>query len=153
LLRATGHEADEDIHLALNSGIPLRTRLGGFFFVFQAGQPVFQKFDERGRLLFERRMQGRELDDVVSELPRSWPRTPGRGELPLVIPTIRAAATDARGNLWVSFVAGFTYVFDADGDKIRSVRFHGAGPVSPGSLFFGPTGTLLVTPGLYEFSE
>jgi hypothetical protein len=43
-------------------------------------------------------------------------------------------------------------VFDADGDKIRMVQFRGAGVVAPNSLFFGPRGRLLVTPGLYEFT-
>ena len=46
----------------------------------------------------------------------------------------------------------FTYVFDADGDKVRMVQFRGAGPVTPNSLFFGPRGTVLATPGLYEFA-
>ena len=150
-LRATGHEADQDVHLALNSGFPLVTPDGEFFFVFQAGLPVLRKFDREGRLLFERQMQGRELDDVIAKLPRTWPRKAGEGELPLVTPTIRAAAVDRDGNLWVSFVAPFTYVFDRDGDRIRTIQFRGAGPVLPNSLFFGRQGQILVTPGLYEF--
>jgi hypothetical protein len=150
-LRQTGQERDPDVHLALNSGIPLITPTGEFYFVFQAGPPVFQKFDADGRLLFERRMQGRETDPVIAALPGSWPRQSGDGELPLVRPTIRAAAVDPQGNLWVSFVAPFTYVFDADGDRSRTVHFRGAGEVFPGSLFFGLRGQLLVTPGLYEF--
>ena len=66
-------------------------------------------------------------------------------------PTIRAAAADAAGHLWVSFVEPFTYVFDADGDKIRTVQFRAAGTIAPDSLFFEPGGRLLVTPGLYMF--
>ena len=34
---------------------------------------------------------------------------------------------------------------------IRVVQFKGAGVVSPSSLFFGPKGSLLATPGLYEY--
>ena len=151
-LRPTGQESDPDVHLALNSGIPLITPAGEFYFVFQAGAPAFQKFDAQGQLLFERRMQGRELDEVVAALPGRWPRQSAEGELPLVRPTIRAAAVDGGGNLWVSFVAPFTYVFDPDGDRIRTVQFGGAGAVLPGSLFFSPRGQLLVTPGLYEFA-
>jgi hypothetical protein len=151
-LRPTGQERDPDVHLALNSGIPLVTPSGEFYFVFQTGMPVFQKFDATGQLLFERRMQGREADAVVAALPGSWPRQPANGELPLVTPTIRAAAVDADGNLWVSFVQRFTYVFDADGDRVRTVQFRGAGEVLPSSLFFSPRGRLLVTPGLYEFA-
>jgi hypothetical protein len=111
-LRPTGHESDPDVHLALNSGIPLVAPDGDFLFVFQAGVPVFRRYDHAGRLLFERIMQGREVDRVVEELPRSWPRSAANGELPLVRPTIRAAAVDRQGRLWVSFVAPFTQVFD-----------------------------------------
>ena len=67
-------------------------------------------------------------------------------------PTIRAAAVDASGRLWIAFVVPFTYVYDADGDKIRAVQFLAAGIVSSNSLFFAKNGRLLVTPGLYEFS-
>jgi len=150
-LRATGHEADRDVHLALNSGIPLLAADGALYYVFQAGLPVFRKYDRDGRLLFERQMQGLELDAVVPALPASWPRNPADGELPLVRPSVRAAALDPKGRLWVAFDAGFTYVFDADGDKIRVVQFRGVGLVSPMTMFFGPTGRLLITPGLHEY--
>jgi hypothetical protein len=71
--------------------------------------------------------------------------------LPLVQPTIRAAAVDKAGRLWISFVAPYTYVYDPDGDKVRVVQFRGAGVVAPDSLFFGKGGRLLVTPGLLAF--
>ncbi len=119
--------------------------------MFQAGLPVFRKYDRDGRLLFERQIQGLEVDPVVAALPSSWPRNPADGELPLVRPTVRAAALDPTGRLWVAFDAGFTYVFDSDGDKIRVVQFRGAGLVSPTTMFFGPTGRLLITPGLHEY--
>ena len=136
-LRRTGHEEDPELHLALNSGIPLVDPQGGFFFVFQTGEPLLQKYDRAGTLLFERRIQGREIDDFVGKLPNTWPRRkPSDGELPVVRPTVRAAAVDAAGNLWVAFVVPHTYVFDADGDKIRTVQFRGAGPIAPGSRNF-----------------
>jgi hypothetical protein len=69
----------------------------------------------------------------------------------LVTPTIRTAAVDSVGNLWVTFVVPYTYVYDRDGDKIRTLQFRAAGIMAPDSLFFGPKGRLLVTPGLYEF--
>ncbi|HUR35072.1 MAG TPA: hypothetical protein VM032_14815 [Vicinamibacterales bacterium] len=150
-LRPTGQEADPDVHIALNSGIPLLTRSGALYYVFQAGLPAFRKYGADGALLFERQIQGRELDGVVAALPSVWPRSPLDGELPLVRPTIRAAAVDRADRLWVAFDAGFTYVFDADGDKVRAVQFRGAGPVSPSTMFFGPSGRLLITPGLHEY--
>jgi hypothetical protein len=151
-LRQTGHEDDRDLHIALNSGIPLVDPAGGFYYVFQTGVPMFQKFDRGGRLVFERRIEGREIDPVIAALPTTWRRSDGTGEVPLVTPTVRAAAVDAHGNLWVSFVAPFTYVYDADGDKVRSVQLRGAGIVAPASLFFGRNGQLLVTPGLLAFT-
>jgi hypothetical protein len=152
-LRRTGHEDDRDLHLALNSGVPLVDPTGGFLFVFQTGEPVFQKYDRGGTLIFERRMQGREIDALVDNLPTRWPRRQtSEGELPLVRPTIRSAAVDAAGHLWIAFVVPYTYVFDSDGDKVRAVQFRGAGVITPTSLFFGSKGRLLVTPGLYEFA-
>jgi hypothetical protein len=152
-LRPTGHEDDPELHLALNSGIPLVDPAGGFFFVFQTGEPVFQKYDASGRLVFERRIQGREIDALIAGLPTNWPRRQtSEGELPLVTPTIRTAAVDADGHLWIAFTVPYTYVFDRDGDKIRTVQFRAAGIMTPSSLYFGKNGRVLVTPGLFEFS-
>ena len=66
---------------------------------------------------------------------------------------MRTAAVDSAGNLWVSFVTPYTYVYDRDGDKMRTVQFRAAGIVSPNGLFFGHKGRLLATPGLYEFDS
>jgi hypothetical protein len=151
-LRRTGHEDDQALHVALNGGLPVIDPRGGFFFVFQSGEPVFRKYDDAGRLVFERRIQGREIDDVVARLPTRWPpRGADAGELPLAPPTIRTAAADGNGHLWISFVEPFTYEFDADGDKVRILRFRAAGIVSPNHLFFDTAGRVLVTPGLYMF--
>lgn len=151
-LRATGHEDDRQLHLALNEGIPLPHPEGGYYFVFYSGAPVFRRYDTRGALVFERVMQGRELDPIVASMPERWPRRSDDGrETPLVVPTVRAAAVDPAGRLWISFVTPFTYVFDATGEKIRTVQFRGAGIVAPTSLSFTPSGRLLVTPGCYAF--
>ena len=151
-LRTTGHEDDRDVHLALNSGVPLADADGGFWFVFQAGVPMLQRYDRDGTLLFERHVEGREVDDLVAKLPTTWPkRRTGDGLLPVVAPTVRCASIDRAGRVWIALVAPFTYVFDRDGDKIRTVQFRAAGIVAPDSLFFTKSGRLLVTPGLYEF--
>jgi hypothetical protein len=152
-LRATGHENDRAVHLALNAGIPLPDAVGGgFYFVFLAGPPAFRKFDRSGKLLFERAIQGRELDELVAALPQKWPRRRvDDRELPLVVPTVRAAAVDAAGRLWVSFLVPYTYVFDAGGEKIGTIQFRAAGIVSPTSLSFSPSGRVLITPGCFEF--
>ena len=94
-LRRTTHEDDPELTLALNSGLPLVDPTGGFFFVFQTGEPMFRKYDRTGALLFERHIEGREIDDVVAHLPTTWPtRKTADGEMPIVAPTIRTAAVD-----------------------------------------------------------
>jgi hypothetical protein len=152
-LRPTGHEGDRQLHLAMNAGIPVRLPDGGYYFVFLAGTPMYRRYDATGGLMFERVMQGRELDPVVEQMPKTWPRRTVDGkEFPLVVPTVRAAAADAAGRLWVTFLIPFTYVFDAAGEKIRTVQFRAAGIMSPSSLFFTPQGRLLITPGCYAFT-
>jgi hypothetical protein len=151
-LRQTGHEQDRDLHLALNAGLPIVNPQGGFYFVFVAGTPMFRKYDAAGSLVFERHIEGVELDDYVRNMPGSWPRRrTGEGELPLVLPAVRAAAADGDGNLWISLTGGYTYVYDAGGDKRRTVQFFGAGPIAPRSLFFTHDRRVLVSPGCYAF--
>jgi hypothetical protein len=151
-LRATGHEADRQLHFAMNTGIPLPAEDGGYYFVFLSGSPVFRRYDARGGLIFERVMQGRELDPIVAQMPGEWPRRKVNGtELPLVVPTVRTAALDRRGRLWVSFLTPFTYVFDGNGDKIRTIQFRATGIIAPSSLAFSAGGSVLITPGCFEF--
>ena len=149
-LRRTGHETDRDLHIALNSGIPIADPNGGFYFVFMTGQPMFRKYDDNGELVFERVIQGRDIDPAVAAIPDRWPRR-GSTELPLVAPIVRTAAVDESGRLWISFVRPITYVYDGSGEKIRTVQFRAAGIIAPSSLSFSSDGRLLVTPGCYEF--
>jgi hypothetical protein len=152
LLRATGHEDDRQLHLAMNTGIPLPHPGGGYYFVFVSGTPVFRRYDAKGALMFERVIQGRELDPILEQMPKKWPRRTVDGtELPLVVPNVRTAAVDRAGNLWVTFLTPFTYVFDASGEKVRTVQFRAAGIIAPTSVSFTAQGHVLVTPGCYEF--
>ena len=154
VFRATGHESDRDLHLALNSGLPLVDPRGDHYFVFQAGRPLFRKYDRNGALLFERHIEGAELDPLINALPTVWPTRPDdRGrELPLVPPTISTAAIDRAGNLWVALSTPFLYVYDPSGEKIRTVRLQAAGVVHPSSLHFPDDTRMLVAPGCYEFT-
>ncbi len=151
-LRSTGFERDRAVHLAMNVGIPLLHPQGGYWFVFVAGLPIIRRYTAAGTLLFERILQGRELDPVVTSLPTTWPRRTLNGEeIPLVPPVVRAAAVRPNGELWVSFVVPHTYVTDPDGDQVRSVQFRAAGIIAPNSLSFASGSRLLVTPGPSEF--
>ena len=151
-LRATGFERDRAVHLAMNVGIPLLHPQGGYWFVFVAGSPLIRRYTAAGTLLFERILQGRELDPVLASLPTTWPRRTFHGEeVPLVPPVVRAAAARPNGELWVSCVIPHTYVIDPDGDQSRSVQFRAAGIIAPNSLSFASGSRLLVTPGPSEF--
>jgi hypothetical protein len=151
-LRASGHEQEPDVHMAMNEGLPLVDPTGGYYFVFITGQPVFRKYDAAGTLLFERHVEGREIDALLASQPATWPRRVVEDhEMPFVSPIIRAATVDQAGRLWVAMAVPFTYVYDGDGDKVRTVQFSAAGIINPTSLAFTPGGHLLVTPGCYEF--
>ena len=154
-LRTTGHEANQDVHLALNIGVPLATSDGGVIFVFQTGVPMFRKYSADGRVEFERHIEGPELDGYIQALPTTWPmRSVGDNTFPFVPPTVRTAELSPEGDLWVSLTPSVTYVYNAAGDKTRTVQFNATGPLAPTSMFFsrasGST-RLLVTPGCYEF--
>lgn len=153
-LRRTGHEATPHLHLAHNVGIPLADPNGGFYFVFQTGRPMLRKYDAAGQLVFERHIEGPELDPLIQTLPDTWPtREVGRERLPIVNPLVRAAAVDPDGRVWISLTSPTTYVYNSAGDKVRTVRLQSAsGLLSPSSLFFAADGRLLVTPGCYEFT-
>ena len=119
--------------------------------MFQTGEPRFRKYDAGGTLLFERVIQGAELDaslaiaadDLVPPAARAKCRSCRRSSArPPSIPP---------GDLWIAFTLPFTYVYDADGEKMRVRAVHDAGLMAPTSLSFARDGKLLVTPGCYVF--
>jgi hypothetical protein len=71
---------------------------------------------------------------------------------PLVTPVVRTAAVDLEGRLWVGIATGHVYVFDGSGERVRTLQLVGAGVITPQSLWFARDGTLLVSPGLYDFT-
>lgn len=151
-LRPTGQEKDRPVHEALNVAVPVPAPDGGFFVVFVSGVPLFRKYDAAGNLQFERHVEGPEVDGYLRQMPKTWPkRRSGGGEIPLVPSMVRTAAVDREGNLWISLVAPFTYVYDARGEKQRTVQFRAAGIIAPTGLFFTRDGGLLATPGCYLF--
>ena len=149
-LRRTGQEADPAVHAALNVGIVLLNPRGGYFFVFFSGVPTFRKYDAAGRLVFERSIQGTEMDPYVGKIPTTWPRT--RGTIPVVPAMVRTAAVDNDGNLWISLAPAYTYVYDSSGDKRRILQFRSAGIIAPTHFFFTKDRKVVVTPGCYVFN-
>jgi hypothetical protein len=149
-LRATGQEKDPAVHAALNVGLVLLNPKGGYYFVFLSGIPTFRKYDAAGKLVFERYIQGVEMDPYVGKMPTTWPRQ--RGDIPIVPAVVRTAAVDGDGNLWISLVAPYTYVYDSSGDKRHILQFRAAGIVAPTHFFFTKDRRVIVTPGCYTFS-
>lgn len=150
VLRETGHETNSALHEALNTGIPVIDPTGGMFFVFQTGRPMLRKYDAQGTLLFERHIEGPELDPIIARLPHRW-ATPNDGSRPLPAPVVRTAAADRSGRLWVALQTGHVYVYDAAGEKTRTLVFGGPSPDLTSSLFFTRGGRVLTGPGGYEF--
>ncbi len=154
VLRRTGQESNRDVHLALNAGIPRLAHDGGYYFVFQTGIPMFRKYDARGTLLFERHVEGPALDATINAMPTTWPRrTHDRGvTLPFIPPNVRTAAVDRAGNLWIALSVPVIFVYDPNGEKIRTVRLRAASIVQPSSLYFPDRTRMLVAPGGFEFT-
>jgi hypothetical protein len=153
-LRSTGYDSGSAIHTALNSGLPLVDPTGGFYFVFDTGLPVFRKYDAAGVLQFERHIEGVEIDAAVQSMPTHWAApAPDADSHPFTPGVIETAAVDPSGRLWVSLTAGYTYVYDRGGDKIRTIQFQAPRVVMPISFFFAARHRLLVTPGCYEFDS
>lgn len=152
LLRPTGQGPDPDLEMLLNVGVPLVDPTGGFYFVFQTGVPMFRKYTTAGDLLFERHIEGPELDGAIQSLPTVWPSHLTDGRIPFVNPLVRTAAVDRHGRLWVALNLPYVYVYDPAGSKIRTVQLTGTGPLVVRSLFFTARDRMLVTPGCYEFA-
>ncbi len=151
-LRATGQEKDPLVHIALNVGIPLLNPKGGYYYVFLSGVPLFRKYDASGTLVFERHIEGVEIDPYLGRMPTSWPRRrEGGTDIPIVPAIVRAAGVDREGNLWISLVAPYTYVYDPSGDKRRTLQFRGAGIIAPTHFFFTRDRRVIVSPGCYAF--
>ena len=68
---------------------------GSIYFVFTAGVPMFRKYSSNGDLVYERHIEGPELDATLQTLPTTWPkRTVKNIEFPMVTNTVAAAAID-----------------------------------------------------------
>ena len=149
-LRATGFEDDRELHIAMNAGLPLVDPTGGFFYVFITGTPLIRKYDSKGTLLFERHVEGRELDDYLARAAEALAATTGAGQRSAVRHPVHPRRSRQRPRRAVDFVQRAVYV------RLRPRRRqdpHGAVPgrgshQSVRACRSRRDGRLLVTPGL-----
>ena len=92
---------------------------------------MFRQVRRGGALVFERHIEGAELDDYMRNRPTAWPRRKTatvscRSSAPIV--TGRRGRCRS-GNLWISLDVPFTYVYDRRGDKRRVVQLRAAGAI------------------------
>ena len=89
----------------------------------------------------------------MSQMPRTWPHAAPKTEKFRWCRRWSALpASIADGNLWISLVAPFTYVYDATGEKRHTLQFRAAGIIAPTSFFFTGDGQVLVAPGCFAFT-
>lgn len=150
--RRAGETPDPAVDAMLNIGLPLVDPTGGFYFVFQTGVPILRRYDAAGALVFERHIEGVELDASIANLPTLWRRPGAEGQLPITQPLVRSAAVDEQGRVWVALGVPYVYVYDQRGEKIRTIQLNGTGPIVAESLSFATGHRLLVAPGCYEFT-
>ena len=125
---------------------------GGFYFVFLAGVPQFRKYDAAGQLLFERHIEGAELDRFVQALPTTWPRRKtDDGEMPIV-PAVGARGGRRCGRQPVDLDRTCRHLrLRPRGDKTAHRAVPRRRDRLPDGLSFTPKGRLLVAPGCYAF--
>ena len=153
-LRPTGFEHDRELHLAMNAGFPAGRSRGRLLLRVHGGTARVPEVRRIGQPAVRAAPPGRRTGfRCWRHSRREWPRRRVQDrEVPFVAPLIRAAAVSPSGELWISLSIPYTYVYDAQGDKIRTLQFRAAGIVGPTSFGFTRRGTVLVTPGCYEFS-
>lgn len=108
--------------------------------------PIIQKYTRRGDLLFEKRLEGPELDRLVamflSKSDESYLTISPDGFPARVIALEGIARPD--GNLNVVLVDGSVYVADKDGNKVSIVRPASDDSFTPEMTGLSPSGEVLV---------
>ena len=80
------------------------------------GAPVFQKYDASGRLVFEKRLVGREAEEIIAgfQKRRQSPVRRGIDDVPTPLIITGIAVDDATGNIFISFQWDRAWIYVAD---------------------------------------
>jgi hypothetical protein len=112
--------------------------------------PLIQKYSPEGKLLFERRLEGPELDRLMEAIQkRKYIATRGDGADARIV-ALDPVVDSANGNIMVPLVDGSIYLADREGGKISLLRptwtRRGDDTFYPFVAALGAKGELLVTP-------
>lgn len=142
-------DKDAPYTIAFNR-VRLSTDKEGNVYVSFMLTPLIQKYRPDGTLLFERRLEGSEIDQLMDAIQKTkYISTRGDGADARIV-ALDPVIDPANGNLMVPLVDGSIYVADREGKKIALLR---PGWTSPGNngLFrpfvaaLGAKGELLIT--------
>ena len=128
-LRATGQEADPNVHLRAERGAAARSiRPAASTSSSSPACRSSASTTRRGRCCSSATSKARSSTTTCRRCRHGGRRgaTDDGDVLPLVPPAVRAAGVDRQGRLWIALMSPFTYVYDRSGDKIRTVQFRGA---------------------------
>ncbi len=142
---------DDLYELAINR-VRISIDREGYVYVSFMLAPVIQKYDPTGRLLFERNLEGAEIEHLtrilLTDTPDKYLSISMDGfeeRLIAVDPVVEPSS----GNIYVVLVDGSVYVADKDGRRIRFLRPRTPGNFTPYAAGLGANGEVLVVSFFY----
>lgn len=146
-------EANRDKDVAYKTAlnrVRLATDKDGNLYVSFMIVPLIQKYSPDGTLVFERRLEGLELDQLMEAIQkRRFIATKVDG-VDVRIIALDPVIDPANGNIMVPLVDGSIYVADRDGNKLSLLRpawtSRGDGTFYPFIAGLGANGEFMVTP-------
>lgn len=142
---------DKDVsHMTALNRVRLATDKDGSLYVSFMITPLIRKYGADGRLVFERRLEGPEIDRLMEAIQkRRYIATKSDG-VDVRIIALDPVIDPANGNIMVPLVDGSIYVADRDGNKLSILRpawtNRGDGTFRPFVAGLGANGEFMVTP-------
>lgn len=143
------HDKDSSYNVALNR-VRLATDKDGYLYVSFMITPLIQKYAPDGTLMFERRLEGPEIDRLMDAIQkRRYIATKSDG-VDVRIIALDPVIDPANGNIMVPLVDGSIYVTDREGNKVSLLRpawaNRGDGTFRPFVAGLGANGEFMATP-------
>jgi hypothetical protein len=117
-------DKDEPFKFAINR-VRLSTDSAGNLYVSFTLTPLLQKYSPNGDLLFERRLEGPEIERLKTAVQkRKYITSPVEGPADGRIIALDPVIDPTTGNILVPLVDGSIYVADAEGKRVKFLRPH-----------------------------